>query len=214
MGMTIFFEPPMAWNLKHAYCKIKINNPWWLKKKEKRASQIPISNLSESINGKQKRSIKAILQKKVAGELEDLQAVDTTYFSISKSAAIHKNKFIQVQEKRTKVVEGAKKSDSIKLTNTSSCEGEKGKSQFSEDDAARLIYARTYVDQSARQSARQQSARLISTSTTKTESGQWYKIFTMADVFFLRPRLFFPCPSIFFHVQAFCQPISMFTNRW
>ena len=70
------------------------------------------------------------------------------------------------------MVEGAKKSDSIKLTNTSSCEGEKGKSQFSEDDAARLIYARTYVDQSARQSARQQSARLISTSTTKTESGQ------------------------------------------
>ena len=51
---------------------------------------VSVSDLSESINGKRKRSIKAILQKKVAGELEDLQAVDTTYFSVSKRAAILK----------------------------------------------------------------------------------------------------------------------------
>ena len=103
-------------------------------------------DLPESSSGKRKpRSTKAILREKIAAELERLQAVDTTYLTAAKRGSIHK-KIKQAQDKLTKVVEGAKKPDSMKRTTTSSGEGEKGKTQYSDDDTVRLIYARTYLD--------------------------------------------------------------------
>ena len=119
------------------YCKIKINILEWLSKQEKRTSQIStfLTFLNPAV----------ILREKIAAELERLQAVDTTYLTAAKRGSIHK-KIKQAQDKLTKVVEGAKKPDSMKRTTTSSGEGEKGKTQYSDDDTVRLIYARTYLD--------------------------------------------------------------------
>ena len=89
-------------------------------------------------------------------------------------------KIKQVQEKLTKVVEGAKKPDPVKRTTTSSGDAEKGKTQYSDDDTVGLNYARTYLDHEFNQ-------------RVNNRDGKWAMIQNIYN-----GDLFFPCP-IFLH---------------